>query len=75
MTRPTCLSCWHYWPAGPDEGFCRRYPPATFVEGERIRSAFPPVRAEHGCGEHRPNDSEGSRWVEQPYIAKPPRPA
>ena len=48
---PACASCRHFAPAGDASGFCHRYPPAVFMIGEIIKSAFPPVRREFACGE------------------------
>jgi hypothetical protein len=48
---PACASCLHFAPAGDADGFCHRYPPAVFMIGETLKSAFPPVRREFACGE------------------------
>jgi hypothetical protein len=52
-----CASCVFFKKDGEraetKEGFCHRYPPSVFLEGEAFRSLFAPVREDFGCGEHR----------------------
>lgn len=58
---PTCSTC-KFWTKQKVDGMCQRFPPAGFLVGVQntplgqqpaFTSAFPTIRGDLYCGEHR----------------------
>lgn len=54
----TCKTCRFFHPTHATQGFCRRFPPATFPIGQddkgniMMQSQFPGMQFEGWCGEY-----------------------